>query len=150
MRLYLVQHGAALTEAEDPQRPLSEEGRRQTEKMARFLKMERITVDCIWHSKKMRSIQTAQIISHYIRTEAVVERNDLSPLDPVEGLAREIQGLSKDLMIVGHLPFLSKLAAKLLVGSEHNDVLGFKYSGGACLEYQDTWKIIWMITPDLV
>ena len=32
MRLYLVQHGAAKTEAEDPQRGLTDEGQRTVEK----------------------------------------------------------------------------------------------------------------------
>src|SRR5688572_29245639 len=37
MRLYLVQHGEAVPEQVDPQRPLSEAGRRDVQAMARLL-----------------------------------------------------------------------------------------------------------------
>ena len=37
MRLYLVQHGAAKSEQEDPQRGLTDEGRRTVEKIAEVL-----------------------------------------------------------------------------------------------------------------
>ncbi len=37
MALYLVQHGAAKSESEDPVRPLTEEGRRVVERVAEFL-----------------------------------------------------------------------------------------------------------------
>src|SRR5438552_2160923 len=39
MELYLVQHGAAKTEAEDPQRSLTEEGMRTVERMGEHLDM---------------------------------------------------------------------------------------------------------------
>ncbi len=37
MKLYLVQHGKALSKEADPQRPLSEEGIREVKKMAEFI-----------------------------------------------------------------------------------------------------------------
>lgn len=150
MRLYLIQHGLALPEAQDPQKSLSPEGKEQTQKMAEFLRTKNIKVDYLWHSPKMRAKQTAQIISESILCPGVQERDDLNPLDPVSQFPVKIQSLNKDLMIVGHLPFLATLASLLLTQSEENQPVSFINSGVVCLEYTENWKVLWMVTPDLV
>ena len=150
MRLYLIRHGISLPEEKDPEKSLSQEGKEQTQKIAEFLKTKSVKVDAIWHSPKLRAIQTAQIISKSIFCPEIQERNDLNPLDSVEKFPEEIQSLNKDLMIVGHLPFLQKLASLLLSGSETNQFISYKNSGAVCLEYTDTWKIAWMVTPELM
>lgn len=150
MKLYLVQHGLSLPEEKDPQRQLSEEGKEVVGKVAKFLKAKNIKVDHIWHSKKMRSVQTAQIIADSISHITIDERNDLNPMDSVDKFPNEFQKLNKDLMIVGHLPFLQKLASLLLTGSDNLESISFKYSGVICLECQERWKIGWFLTPDLV
>jgi len=150
MRLYLIQHGLSLPEEKDPEKPLSPEGKEQTQKIAEFLKTKSLKVDSIWHSPKSRAIQTAEIISNSIYCSEIKERNDLNPLDPVEKFPDEIKSLNKNLMIVGHLPFLQKLASLLLSGSETNQFISFKNSGVVCLESTNIWKIVWMITPELI
>ncbi len=45
MELYLVQHGAAKTEAEDPQRSLTEEGMRTVERMGEHLAALALALD---------------------------------------------------------------------------------------------------------
>jgi phosphohistidine phosphatase len=150
MKLYLVQHGLSLPEEQDPQKPLSREGKKQTLKIADFLKKRKIAVDCLWHSTKLRAIQTAQIISKSIKCSEIQERDDLNPLDPVDKFPEKIESLNKDLMIVGHLPFLQKLVSLLLSGAETNEFVAFENSGVICLEYAGVWKIAWMITPELI
>jgi len=150
MRLYLIQHGLSLPEEKDPEKPLSPEGKEQTQKIAEFLKTKSLKVDSIWHSPKSRAIQTAEIISNSIYCSEIKERNDLNPLDPVEKFPDEIKSLNKNLMIVGHLPFLQKLASLLLSGSETNQFISFKNSGVVCLESTNIWKIVCMITPELI
>jgi len=59
MRIYLVQHGASKSEAEDPQRSLTDEGRRTVEEMAVYLTGAGVSVDRIKHSTKFRARQTA-------------------------------------------------------------------------------------------
>jgi phosphohistidine phosphatase len=63
MHFYLVQHGAAKAEAEDPQRGLTEEGRRAVERMADFLAKLYLPLDLIEHSEKLRMRQTAEILA---------------------------------------------------------------------------------------
>jgi phosphohistidine phosphatase len=149
MNLYLIQHGLSLPEEQDPKRPLSPEGEEQTQKIAEFLKARKIKVDCIWHSSKLRAIQTAQIISESLPCPEIHERNDLNPLDSVSKFPEEIKSLNKNLMIVGHLPFLEKLAALLLTGTEGYKIIAFKNSGIVCLECTDAWKLAWIVAPEL-
>jgi len=150
MKLYLIQHGLSLSEEQDPQKPLSEEGKAETQKMARFIKAENIRVASIWHSKKMRAIETVQIISQVIEGVNIKERHDLNPNDVVTNIKEEIETIKEDIMIIGHLPFLQKLTSLLLFGNEENDSITFKNSGVICLEYQEKWKLLWEITPDLL
>jgi phosphohistidine phosphatase len=63
MQLYLVQHGAAKSEAEDPQRGLTDEGKRTIERMAAFLAPLGFSLDRIEHSEKLRARQTAEILA---------------------------------------------------------------------------------------
>jgi phosphohistidine phosphatase len=150
MRLYLIQHGIALPEEKDPEKSLSPEGKEETRRTAEFLKTKSMKVDAVWHSPKLRAIQTAQIIVNSIFCSETKERDDLNPLDSVDNFPEEIESSNKNLMIIGHLPFLQKLASLLLSGSETNQFISFKNSGVVCLEYTDTWKIAWMVTPALL
>jgi len=63
MKLYLMQHGKALSKEEDPERSLSPEGRSETTRMGDVLKEKGTPVDVIWHSGKARAAETAEIIA---------------------------------------------------------------------------------------
>ena len=73
MRLYLVQHGAALPGEVDPARPLSEAGRRDVQAIAEFLKGAGIRVERVWNSGKSRAEQTAQLLAKAILPRARIE-----------------------------------------------------------------------------
>lgn len=148
MKLYLIQHGLALAIEEDPERPLSTEGKAQTQRAAEYLKSRSIKVDTIWHSTKLRSVQTAEIIAEALVCREIHARDDMNPLDTVEKLPEEILASHKDIMIIGHLPFLQKLADRLLAGSEESKIIVFKNSGVVCLDYAEEWKIDWLISPE--
>ena len=148
MKLYLVQHGIASKEDIDPQKGLTPQGKEETKKLAQSLKRKGVTIDSIWHSNKLRAIQTAQIIVETFNATELIERDDLSPNDSVVGFESKILESSKDIMIVGHLPFLAKLACLLLSGNENFDSIIVKNSSALCLENSDRWIIRWMVTPD--
>ncbi len=147
MRLYLVQHGESMKKEENKERPLSEKGRRDTEKIAKFL-AEKIKVSYIVHSKKNRARQTAEIFSHHLGVE-IREEENLEPLADPNLWVERLNKINEDIMIVGHLPHLSKLSAILLLGSD-DEILEFKNSGVVCLHREDIWKIEFIITPELV
>ena len=152
MKLYLIQHGEATTEEIDPSRPLTAKGRSDVKKAASFLKGAGVRPSDILHSGKTRARQTAEIVAAQLGAAYhITERNGLAPNDPVSALASELSGMANDLMIVGHLPFLGKLAAMLLAGSESENVVGFRQGGVVCLQRNEdqTWQVAWMITPEL-
>jgi phosphohistidine phosphatase len=55
-------------------------------------------------------------------------------------------------MIVGHLPFLGKLASALLTGSESVSPVAFRQGGVICLQRNEgmTWQVAWMVIPDIL
>jgi phosphohistidine phosphatase len=153
MKLYLVQHAKAASKEMDPQRSLTEEGRRDIQKVAAFIKPLKLLVDCLWNSGKRRAVQTAEILAEVIEIkEAKVARDGLAPNDDVTTLRNELASSQQDIVIVGHLPFLSKLASLLLAGSESADTVAFKNGGIVCLNRSETnqWQIDWLITPELI
>ncbi len=151
MELYLVQHGIAVSEEVDPHKGISREGRLQTLRVLAFLCVKDFNVDVLWHSKKQRAVDTAYVIQDNISIKEVVARDDLSPLSEIKDLPNEIIQLDKNLMIVGHLPFLGRLVSQLITGSDNYELVSFKHSGVVCLDYKDSkWRIKWIVAPDII
>jgi phosphohistidine phosphatase len=153
MRLYLVQHGEAKSEDVDPQRSITDKGMRDVQKVAVFLKPLGLVVSEIRHSGKARAAQTAEILAHSFSVgRGVREKAGLAPLDPVEPTAKQLIGMSEDLMLVGHLPFMGHLASYLIAGDESLDSVAFQQGGVVCLEsdVQSGWRVRWMVTPDIL
>jgi phosphohistidine phosphatase len=153
MRVYLVQHGQAMSEDQDPGRHLTEKGIADVRKISLFLKNAQIRVDAIWHSGKARALQTAEILAERIISKHdVIEHKGLSPNDNIMPVKNELHESDADIMIVGHLPFLSKLASSLVIGNESAQLISFQQGGLVCIEKAEdkTWKIRWMIVPELL
>ena len=68
MHVYLVQHGASKSEAEDPQRNLTDEGRGVIERMTEHLAGAGIPIDRIEHSGKLRARRTPKSSPQSYRT----------------------------------------------------------------------------------
>lgn len=153
MRLYLVQHGEAESEEVDPERSLSAKGLQDVTKVAAFLRKLGLRVAAIRHSGKTRAAQTAEFLASVVAGDSgVIRTSGLSPNDPVGPLVEEIKGSADDLMVVGHLPFLGKLASALTTGSESASIVAFQQGGVVCLERDEgaTWRVRWMIVPEIL
>jgi len=153
MRLYLVQHAEAASKEVDPERPLTEEGRRDVNKVAAFIKPLNLSVDYLWHSGKKRAEQTAEVLSEAVEIrKEMLAHEDLTPNDDVQAIRDEIVSAQQDIVLVGHLPFLAKLASLLLTGSESANAVAFKQGSVVCLESTEdnSWHVNWMITPELL
>lgn len=121
------------------------------EKAAQFLTGR--TIYSILHSGKTRAAQTAEILnSNVLSKHGIMKKEGLAPNDPVDNWVEKLNADSEDLMIVGHLPFLSKLAGRLLGGKEKQELIAFQHAGIVCLERIEYfhWKIAWMVIPELV
>jgi len=153
MNLYLIQHGEAVPKEIDPDRPLAEPGIEHISKTARFLYAEEINVDIIWHSSKLRAVESANILSKILSPKnGAEEKETLSPNDSIEVIAKIIASENQDIMIVGHLPFLQKLASFLLLGTETYDIVQFNMGGVLCLERGESgnWQMVFTIPPKLL
>ena len=150
MATYLVQHGKALSKAQDPTRPLSDEGRAQTRRIAEVAAGYGVRVARIEHSGKLRAEQTATIIAEQLRPPGGVgQRDGLAPNDDVVPVAAAADPGS-DLMLVGHLPFMERLVGQLVV--QDADRRPFKFQGGGivCLDRDERgWHIRWTLMPEI-
>jgi phosphohistidine phosphatase len=152
MHLYLVQHADALAEDIDPARPLSARGRADVERVATLLSTCLPPLARILHSGKTRAQQTAEILARRIAPSvAVAQAEGMNPLDDAEAFARRIGAAADDLMLVGHLPFMARLASWLLASGPGADVVAFQPGTVLCLEGDaGAWRVAWMLRPELL
>ena len=151
MKIYLVQHGEAKSEADDPERPLTDRGRREVATMAAVLKRNRLPVAAIWHSGKLRASQTAGVLALALEPEGgVTERSGLAPKDDPAMVAAALERPATPIMVVGHLPHLSRLASLLTVGDPEKEIIRFRPGGVLCLlQAEEGWRVAWYLTPEL-
>ena len=149
MKLYLVQHGEALSPEIDPDRPLSPEGRNKLEKLGAFFSAHGFPLSAILHSEKLRTKQTAEIFGRYLEPNLELEQHQyLNPGDPIEPILDRIED---GIMIVGHLPYLQKLSGHLIANDQHAMVVKFTQGKVICLEkLEERFTLDWAIGTNLV
>jgi len=154
MNVYLVRHGQAKSEQEDPERPLSEKGWSEIKKVAAFVaKKGNISVKDIFHSGKTRALQTAEILTEQLNpSNGISETDGLKPMDDASIWAARIADITEDIMLVGHLPHLDRLAAILLCWDVIKKVVTFRTGSILCIgrEESEAWSIRWMVIPDML
>ena len=153
MQVYLVQHGASKSEAEDPQRGLTDEGQGVVERTAEHLAGVGIPIDRIEHSDKLRARQTAEILASKLKPRSGTSQiSGLAPNDDIKSIRLRLQEEEKNLMLVGHLPYLSRLLSSLLLVEEDRPLVDFRMGGVVCLERLENrvWRLLWALTPELL
>jgi phosphohistidine phosphatase len=151
LRVYLVQHGEAKPEAEDPARPLTDRGRDEVRRVAERAAALGIQVAEIRHSGKSRARQTAEIFAAALSpSRGMRETEGLAPADDPGKARAAIESACDPLMLVGHLPHLSRLASLLLLGDPGREIIRFRNGAIICLaKVQDHWLVQWILTPEL-
>jgi len=153
MRIYLVQHGLAVPKEIDAARPLSEQGEDDVRRLAEFLGRAALQVGRVLHSGKLRAEQTALLLAETLSDANPPEgRPGLDPNDPVQPLANKLNAWSEDTLLVGHLPFLGRLASLLLASDADRPLLAFQPGSMACLERDEAgrWTLAWMIRREIL
>jgi phosphohistidine phosphatase len=152
MELFLVQHGEAERVTPDHERPLTGPGEEAVRRMANWAAQAGVKVKQIRHSGMKRTEQTAEILAEQLRpTEGVIAASELKPEEDVRRMAGDLSQEQKAVMLVGHLPFLSRLVGFLLVEDPESDVVKFQNAGIVCLsQQQGKWSIRWVMLPDLL
>ncbi len=152
MALYLVQHGKSIPREIDRECGLSAEGHSEVVRMADIARQYRVRPKLIEHSGKKRARQTAELLAAALEPEGGLrEGSGLNPLDDTAAFARTIDS-HKDLMVVGHLPFLERLVSQLITGSSSPPVFKLQNGGILCLDKDpDThsWVIKWALMPKI-
>lgn len=153
MFLYLVQHAEALSKEEDASRSLSDAGIKNIKKVAAFAADMNLDVSGIFHSGKMRALQTAQVLADHITCEKDVSQTDgLSPMDDPEIWFERLSGMNENVMITGHLPHLAKLSSLILCGNREKNIIDFEMGCIVCLKRSDDadWTVDWIIKPRMI
>lgn len=160
MHVYLLQHAQALYAEQDPERPLSEEGRAAAAKVARYLaELSAQLIDPpiteILHSGKLRARQTAEICAEALCPRVTPAAADgMNPKDDPHAMCRELAArhdLEAALLLVGHLPHLTRLAGLLLTGDAERTPVRFVNAGVLKLgSTQDGWAVEWYVSPACV
>jgi len=151
MLLYLVRHGEAKREDEDPERGLTDNGLRSARRMGEFLSFMDTQFDVIIHSTKKRAAQTAQVFTESIRPKkGIGEEQGLAPNDDPAPWVERINAMDEDTAIVGLLPFLRLLG--LLVLGEPTEDVDFKPAGTICLKPADSGRglVVWALGPEVI
>jgi phosphohistidine phosphatase len=114
MHLYLVRHGDYVSPIKNTLKPLSNYGKSQISILADALKIKDIHVGEIRHSQKLRAKETAEILAQAIKSKrGAQEVRGLNPMDDISNMITELENTQEDLMLVGHNPFMEKLAYAL-------------------------------------
>jgi phosphohistidine phosphatase len=152
MALYLVQHGKSLSKDIDPDQDLSEEGVAETKRIADVAANYGVNVSQIKHSIKTRAHKTAEIFASALKPAGdILEVGGLKPLDDVTTFAAAIDP-DENTMLVGHLPFMERMASYLVTGSTDKPVFKFQNSGIVCLNKDPdsgSWVIVWTLMPKI-
>ena len=159
---YIMRHGIAVTRgsagfSDDSKRPLTPEGKKKTKEIASGLTRLGFDVDWIVTSPLVRAVETAEIVAEALQSNVPVDFCDhLRPGGSAEALIAFLakHPNRKRVLVVGHEPDLSELAARLVGAGRHAN-LAFK-KGGCCLITFDEFppkspgQLIWWLTPRLL
>lgn len=152
MALYLVQHGKSLPKDIDPDQGLSDEGIAETKRISDVAHGYQVNVSCIKQSGKKRARQTAEIYAAALKpADGIKEVSGLKPLDDVSVFAAALDAAA-NIMLVGHLPFMERMAAFLVTGSADKPIFKFQNSGIVCLDQDPdsgSWLILWTLMPKI-
>jgi phosphohistidine phosphatase len=145
--LYLVQHGQAKREDEDPQRPLTDRGADDVTRVARLaVGRLRCRPGRVVHSGKTRARQTAEIWGGLLGIDTE-ESDGLAPNDDPTTWVERLTAETADLILVGHLPHLGRLATALLTGQPGRQLIGFQPGGLVALERADAGWLVTLALP---
>jgi phosphohistidine phosphatase len=153
MYIYLIQHGEAKAEEEDPGRGLTERGVRDVGRVARYLAGIPVRPFRIYHSGKKRAAETASLFHEALGPSGgMAEADGLSPMDDPGIWYDRLSRDSEQVMLVGHLPHLARLSGMLLAGDKEKAAIGFRMGGVVCLRRpeQGLWLVEWMVVPEVI
>src|ERR1700733_1099984 len=127
MNIFILRHGIAVERGtkgyeKDSERPLTAKGKRQLRKSAGAMRRMKLRFDLILSSPYERARRTAEIVADELKLKKRLKFSDLlkydnDPIDLIAHLA-ELNPAPKELLLIGHEPYLSRLISRLVSGDE--------------------------------
>lgn len=141
-----MQHGDAEPESVNSERPLSQKGTDDIQRLCQRMQALGIELTHIFHSGKRRAEQTAGIISQQLAPMVKPAiAGGLKANDDPAVITAVIEQMDDNVLIASHMPFVSRLCSTLLTGSPDTE---FASQPGTlfCLEKNsDRWRMIYML-----
>ena len=153
MKLFCVRHGEALSVTENPERPLSIKGQADAKAMGEYLASCGINIPQILPVLELRAKQTATFIAEALKDTRLIEvGSGLGEEDELEWILNELPTIHEDTMIVGHLPFLSRLVSQLVFHQPDTPIVQFSPATVVCVtpHQAQRWIINWSLSPQLL
>lgn len=160
--LYIMRHGIAVERGtanylDDAKRPLTPEGKKKVQEITQGLIRLGLELHWVVSSPLVRAVETAELVADLLPANVPLDFCDAlrpggAPEDLVKFLAKHAS--RRRVMVVGHEPDLSELAARLMGAGRHAN-LTFK-KGGCCLITFDEFppkspgQLVWWLTPRIV
>ena len=144
-------------EEKDAERPLTAEGRREMADVAKFISSLRIEFAIVATSPLKRAIATAEIVARKLRSlNRLEEWDELRPTSDSAELLRKLSrlGSTKQVLLVGHEPYLSTMIAEIVAGKTGVNLVLKK--GGLAKVRVNSFKptvsgeLRWILTPKLM
>jgi len=148
MIVYLVRHGEAGQAPKDRDRKLTENGKAQVSSVAEQIETKSPNISKIFHSGLERALETSLILKDSLGKDIQVEKvGGLLPddLPDIWKEKLEEEDDSKEVMLVGHNPFMTVLSAHLL---NNGEVISFSPANAACFKKNEKgWDLRWVCIP---
>ena len=147
--IFLMRHADAVSDEENPVRPLSPKGRGQVARVCEALKkVPSFAPAEIWRSPLARSLETAELLAQGLQLKApILLKPGMEPEDdPVKFLAA-LEAERRDIAVVGHEPFLGVLASLMVHGPSRAGVYYPFPKAGVLALIRDgkRWKSEWLV-----
>lgn len=157
MQLYLMQHGACLPEALDPEQPLSPMGQEQVQKSGEAIRKMGVAFGRMICSPKLRAQQTARIVAREVNypEDGIIVSDAVKAMSlPQASLELASQfAVEGSVFIAGHLPSVNEIISlltsdgcKVAVNVENGglarlDISDFQRPSGALMWYLSPWQM---------
>jgi len=151
MRLYIVQHGDSLPKDADPDRPLSDRGRADIQRLTEWLSSHNVQIAQVLHSGKTRAKETAEILRPLLKSPGqFYEGQGLAPNDSPEAFLYQLGDSKKDTLVAGHMPFVARIVSQALTGAPDRQLVEFVPGSVAGLERSDgaSWRLFMFARPE--
>ena len=159
---YIMRHGIAVIRGatsmvDDAKRPLTPEGKQKMREIASGLVRAGLEADWIVSSPLVRAVETAELVADAQESKPPLDLCEaLRPGGDPEALVTYLAKRSnrRRVLVVGHEPDLSQLAARL-IGAGRNANMPFK-KGGCCLitfsvfPPKSPGRLVWWLPPRVI